>query len=177
MEYKIINGFTDYQINDAGEVYSLKRNKKLKPYEKKGYLGVWLYADGERKFRLIHRLVANAFIPNPNNLPQINHIDENRLNNKVDNLEWCTAKYNSNYGMHNEKIRKRMLENNPFKDKKHSDISKQKMRNAKLGKPSKRKRKVIINGTEYESITSAMEILNISTKKIYKLLKESDKND
>lgn len=65
MEYKIINGFTDYQINDAGEVYSLKRNKKLKPYEKKGYLGVWLYADGERKFRLIHRLVANAFIPNP----------------------------------------------------------------------------------------------------------------
>lgn len=76
-----------------------------------------------------------------------------------------------------KKIRKRMLENNPFKDKKHSDISKQKMRNAKLGKPSKRKRKVIINGIEYESITSAMEILNISTKKIYKLLKESDKND
>ena len=51
------------------------------------------------------------------------------------------------------------------------------MRNAKLGKPSKRERKIIINGVEYESITSAMGILNISTKKIYKLLKESDKND
>ena len=92
----------------------------------------------------------------------------------VSNLEWCTAKYNSNYGMHNEKIRKRMLENNPFKGKKHSEKSKEKMRLAKIGKESKRKRKVIINGTEYESITKAMEELKIGTKKIYQLLKEEN---
>ena len=119
----------------------------------------------------MHRLVANAFIPNPNNLPQINHKDENSKNNNVKNLEWCTQKYNNNYGTYKERARKRMLENNPFKGKKHSEKSKEKMRLAKIGKPSKRKRKVIINGTEYESITKAMEELKIGTKKIYQLLK------
>lgn len=172
MEYKEINGFTDYQVSEIGEVYSLKRNRKLKPYEKKGYLGVWLFKDGERKFRLIHRLVAESFIPNPNNLPQINHKDENSKNNAINNLEWCTQKYNNNYGTYRERARKRMLENNPFKGKKHTEESKEKMRLAKLGKPSKRKRKVEINGKEYESITKAMKELKIGTKKIYELLKE-----
>ena len=61
---------------------------------------------------------------------------------------------------------------NPFKGKKHTEESKQKMRDAKLGKPSKRKRKVVINGIEYESVTEAMKKLNIGTKKLYKLLEE-----
>jgi hypothetical protein len=67
-----------------------------------------------------------------------------------------------------------MLENNSFKGKHHTENSKEKMRKAKLGKPSKRKRKVIINGIEYESITKAMEKLKIGTKKIYQLLKEEN---
>lgn len=173
MQWKIIDGFTDYKISDTGIVYSLKRNQELKQYEKKQYLGVYLYNNNGKKYRLVHRLVANAFIPNPENKPQINHKDENSKNNNVNNLEWCSAKYNSNYGTHKDKIRKRMLENNHFKGKHHTETSKEKMRNAKLGKPSKRKRKVVIDNVEYESITSAMQKLNISTKKIYELIKEN----
>lgn len=174
MNWKIIEDFTDYKVNENGEVYSIKRNKILKQYEKKNYLGVYLYQDNKKKFRLVHRLVANAFIPNPNNLPQINHKDENSKNNNVENLEWCTQKYNNNYGTYKTRARKRMLEDNPFKGKKHSEKSKEKMRLAKIGKESKRKRKVIINGKEYESITKAMEELKIGTKKIYQLLKEEN---
>lgn len=63
-----------------------------------GYLYILLYFDGERKLRVVHRLVADAFIDNPENMPQVNHIDEVKTNNNVENLEWCDAKYNVNYG-------------------------------------------------------------------------------
>lgn len=62
-------------------------------------MSVELFKDKKGKKFLVHRLVALAFIPNPNCLPQVNHKDENRANNDVDNLEWCSAKYNMNYGM------------------------------------------------------------------------------
>ena len=69
-----------------------------------GYKSVMLSKDGCVKRHNVHRLVAQAFIPNPNNLPEINHLDEDKTNNCVDNLEWCTPKYNSNYGNRNKKI-------------------------------------------------------------------------
>ena len=172
MILKTIEGYENYQISDTGIVMNKKTGKELKQQEKKGYMNVNLFKNGKKINKLVHRLVAQTFIPNPNDYPQINHKDENPKNNKVNNLEWCTAKYNSNYGTHKDKIKKRMIENNPFKGKKHTQESKQKMRNAKLGKPSKRKRKIKINGTEYESITEAMNKLKVGTKKIYQLLKE-----
>lgn len=171
MQWKVIEGFEDYKVSECGQVFSLKTFTILKPYEKKNYLGVYLYKNRKRKFMMIHRLVAMAFIENPNNYPQINHKDENSKNNIVENLEWCSAKYNSNYGNHKDKIRQRMLTNNHFKGKQHTELSKQKMSLAKKGKPSNRKRKVVIDGVEYDSITNAMLELKIGTKKIYKMLK------
>ena len=172
MEWKVIKNFEDYKVSNAGQVFSIKRNKLLKAYEKKGYYGVWLYQDKKRYFRMVHRLVATAFIPNTENLPQINHKDENSKNNNVENLEWCTAKYNSNYGNHRKNLSLALSgENNYFYGKHHTKETKEKMRLAKLGKQRKRKRRIVIYGVEYESITQAMEILGIGTKKIYSILK------
>lgn len=73
-----------------------------------GYVRVSLSNRGVQKHMMVHRLVALAFIPNPNNLPQINHKDENPQNNFVDNLEWCTGKQNCNYGLHRQRISQRL---------------------------------------------------------------------
>ena len=90
-----------YEVSDQGRVRSLKFGKEriLKPQRiKTGYLKVCLCKNGEIKQCLVHRLVAQAFIPNPQNLPEVNHKDENKTNNSVQNLEWCDRKYNQNYG-------------------------------------------------------------------------------
>lgn len=77
----------------------VKREKILKPYPNtKGYLCIDLNRGGKRDAQKVHRLVAKAFIPNDNNYPQVNHKDENKHNNCVDNLEWCTNRYNTTYG-------------------------------------------------------------------------------
>ena len=107
--WKDIEGYEGYQVSNMGRVRSFKYGKVriLKPVaNKNGYLKVQLYKNNSLKTIFIHRLVAMAFIPNPNNLPQVNHKDEDKTNNIVSNLEWCDAKYNSNYGT----ARKRMIE-------------------------------------------------------------------
>ena len=104
--WKDIKGYEGlYMVSNGGDVKSVK-NGILKPsvYKGTGYYYVGLYKDGKRKGYTIHRLVADAFIPNPNNLPCVNHKDESKINNNVENLEWCTHRYNSNYGCRNEKI-------------------------------------------------------------------------
>lgn len=95
-----IKGFEgEYEVDTLGNVYSLKTNIKLKPNNSKNpYYTVHLRHNGKRIAKNIHRLVAEAFIPNPDNLPQVNHKDECKHNNNVDNLEWCTALYNTRYG-------------------------------------------------------------------------------
>ena len=87
-----------YQITENGDVWSVRRNRFLKPYKNQlGYLRVVLSKNGIVKKYSVHRLVAEAFLPNPNNYPCVNHKDENKLNNNVDNLEWCTIRYNNCY--------------------------------------------------------------------------------
>lgn len=100
-----------YQIDENGNIKSLnyrgntKREHILKPILRSGYLSVELYDfNGNRHKESIHRLVAESFIENPNNLPYVNHKDENKTNNNVENLEWCTPKYNSNYGTNPQRL-------------------------------------------------------------------------
>lgn len=168
-----VKDYPNYSITSLGEVFNNKTGRKLKPTIKKGYCLVYLYNENGRKCFSVHRLVAGAFIPNDNQFPEVNHKDENPQNNRVENLEWCTSKYNNNYGTHKEKIRQHLLLHNPFKGKTHSLSTKMKMSLAKKGKESKRKRKVVVQGVEYDSVTTAMKELNISTRKFYKLLKEN----
>lgn len=99
--WKDIKGYEGlYQISNTGKVKGLKRNKVLKPIlQRSGYY----YVDLQRKRRLVHRLVAEAFIDNPDNLPEVNHKDEDKVNNSVENLEWCDSKYNANYGTRNKR--------------------------------------------------------------------------
>ena len=92
--------YSNYEIYTDGKIWSYKYKKFLKPATtKNGYQIVQLSDnEGKAKMYYVHRLVAQAFIENPNNLPCVNHKDENKQNNSVENLEWCTHKYNWNYG-------------------------------------------------------------------------------
>ena len=113
-EWRDIKGYEGlYQVSNHGRVSSLNcRGHKgcigiLTPrLDGKGYEMVALYKEGKARNTKVHRLVAQAFIPNPNNYPQVNHKDENKTNNDVKNLEWCTNEYNHNYGTRNERVGK-----------------------------------------------------------------------
>ena len=90
-----------YQVSNCGRVKSIKfgKEKILKQRkDKRGYYSVVLSKNGIVKKYSVHRLVAEAFIDNTDNLPYVNHKDEDKTNNNVNNLEWCDAKYNINYG-------------------------------------------------------------------------------
>ena len=117
--WKDIKGYEGfYQVSDCGNVRSLERDvyysngavhhlkeKILVPnLDRGGYQNVGLYKNGEIKKMRVHRLVAEAFLPNPENEPQINHKDEVKINNSVENLEWCTASYNINFGTRNVRM-------------------------------------------------------------------------
>lgn len=88
-----------YEVSNLGRVYSVKKSVMMKFYDHHGYSRLKLTKDKKEIDFAVHRLVADAFIPNPENLPFINHKDYNRSNNVVSNLEWCTAWYNSNYSI------------------------------------------------------------------------------
>ena len=120
--FKDIKGYEGfYQVSNYGNVKSLNyrhtgNERLLKPIlQTNGYLYVTLYEPN--KILRINRIVAEAFINNPDNLPCVNHKDENKHNNHVDNLEWCTYKYNNEYGTRLKRFRETQL-NNPKTSKK-----------------------------------------------------------
>lgn len=113
-----------YAITEDGNVWSYRRNKFLiAKMSNCGYMRVVLSKNNVTTNYSVHRLVAKAYIPNPNNYPCVNHKDENKLNNCVENLEWCTHKYNRNYGTLPEKL----------KGRKFSEATKQKISDALKG--------------------------------------------
>lgn len=121
-EFVDIKGYEGlYKINRVGEILSLNykgfgysKILKNKPNAGGKYYAITLRKNGEEKTYMVHRLVAETFIPNPDNLPQINHKDENGLNNSVDNIEWCDRSYNMKYGTRaqrqSEKIKKPVIQ-------------------------------------------------------------------
>lgn len=104
--WKPIDGYENYNVSNKGNVKNITTGKILKSGDNgKGYKHVMLYDKNHKgKTIMIHRLVAKAFLPNPNNFPQVNHIDENKTNNCVENLEWITSVDNINHGTHNLRV-------------------------------------------------------------------------
>ena len=157
-EWRNVIGFDGlYEVSSEGRIRSCNRintfvdgrerflkGKILKPYplikssRKKYYLGVALYKNRKKYRKNVHRLVAEAFIPNPLNLPQINHKDEDLTNNNVNNLEWCDQKYNNSYGT----------------------------RLKRIGDKHKKKVICVDTGQMFESIKEAAEKLNINRTEI-----------
>jgi hypothetical protein len=159
-----------YQVSNLGNVKSLprkrtiKKERLLKPaINNKGYKMIVLCKKSKPKMFLVHRLVATAFIPNPNNYPQVNHKDSNPLNNCVNNLEWCTQqeniKYSWDYG-NNSKYRNTIAENTDIRIKRYKHT---------IARCSKKVFQYNLLGeylAEYNSITEASQKNNINLKHI-----------
>ena len=145
MEWRTIEEFPDYEVSDGGLVYSHKSHKELRQSRQpNGYMSVELFnAKGSRRF-LVHRLVALAFIPNVNELPQVNHINEDKIDNRVENLEWVTARQNILHGT----VRARR--------KAHTDYSTE-ARKENARQASRRMWKRTVNLTTGEVFQNAME--------------------
>lgn len=99
--WKPIIGYESlYSVSNTGEIFSYRSNSIIRQQDSFGYKSVALYdKEGKCKRYRVHRVVAQTFLPNPNNLPQVNHIDSNKNNNSVCNLEWCTSKQNTNHAI------------------------------------------------------------------------------
>lgn len=145
MEKHTVKDYPLYDITEDGTVINTRTNKALKPIvTKKGYLQVNLSINGNRKACLIHKLVAEAFIPNPDNLPEVDHINTIRSDNRVSNLRWVTRKEN---------------ENNPLTKKHISEASTKKVQVIAES---------IIDGsiTSYESMAEAERLTGIDRRQI-----------
>ena len=147
--WKDIEGYEGlYQVSNLGRVRSLNYNHTGNPkllklsLVRSGYNQCQLWNGGCAKMVLVHRLVAEAFIPNPDDLPQVNHKNEIKADNRVVNLEWCTSKYNMNYGTGVERN--------------------------KISQP--RKQKIMIDDILFQCINDAAKYLSVQPPNIHKAL-------
>lgn len=143
-EWKDIKGYEGlYQVSNLGRVFGIKRQRFLNiVYDRNGYSKVKLTKNGIGKLLSVHRIVAINFIDNEYNKEEVNHIDEDKTNNMVSNLEWCTRKENVNHGTRTERMIKTL--------------------NKKI---------VCSNGNEYNSIKEACQDLNCHSSSVVNVLK------
>ena len=141
-EWKKIPGYEGlYEVSNMGNVRNVRRNKLLRLSKTNNrYIRVSLCKNGIKTGLTVHRLVAEAFIPNPDNLPEVNHKDEDKTNNRVENLEWCDHKYNMNYGTRNIRAKETAIKNGYYTGlskeeyrKKYRDKNKEKIREKQRG--------------------------------------------
>lgn len=156
-----IKGFESYLAFRDGRIFSTKTNSILQAEKNNsGYPMVMLYKnDGRRYNMLVHRIIADTFIPNESNLPCVNHKDEDKTNNNVSNLEWCTYEYNNNYGTARERM------SNKMKGRKRPEQSKNCMK--QFGHKVKQ---ITMDGkvvSEYCSIREAGRVTGICSHSIY----------
>lgn len=182
--WKDIDGYEGhYRISNFGRVYSIKSGILLKQKNKRGYLEVGLCKNGKHRYMQTHRLVALNFIPNPENLPNVNHKDENKQNNCVSNLEWCTVKYNINYGSRTERATQSNISSGHYKrlaeelkasgffenrTRKLRESGKYDEMSSNLRKLLSKKIKCIDTGKIYDSMISASQELGVSQGSISK---------
>ena len=155
MEYfKTIKGYENYQISNYGNVLSVKKGIFLKKVVVCGYECVNLCVNGKKKMHKVHRLVAEAFLPNPNNYPCVNHKDEDKTNNFIwvnddgtvdplrSNLEWCSSAYNNAYGTRGKRISAAISgEKHYLYGKQHTEEFKRQVSEKLKGRPSPNKGK------------------------------------
>ena len=112
---KEIKDYPGYYADDSGKIYSRKSGelRELKLQAKThGYLYVALSKNGKKNHLRVHRIIAKTFIENPNNLPEVHHKDENKTNNSVSNLAWCSARHNKIYGSRTERVSRKVSDPN-----------------------------------------------------------------
>lgn len=154
-----IEGFPNYHITKEGDVYNLKTGRKMKSVLRDdGYIVFCLTNNGKRKVLKQHRLLAIAYIPNPENKPQINHIDSDRSNNELSNLEWVTPRENTVHARENERYPE--VEPKSFKI---GDYDKSLLTNKQI--------EFVEALNEFEYPKGVMEHLGIKKSAFYKMLK------
>ena len=105
-----IEGFENYEVSNLGKVRNIKSGIMLKPkLTEYGYLRHGLYKNNKQKYLFLHRIIATAFIDNPEGKPCVNHIDENKLNNNLSNLEWCSVRENNVHGTRMKRIAEKLF--------------------------------------------------------------------
>ena len=103
--WKTMKEHSNYEVSDEGQIRNKKTKRILKPsINNKGYKRIIIYINKKSRCLYVHRIVANNFLENPNNYKEVNHKNENKLDNRLINLEYCDTKYNCNYGTRNKRI-------------------------------------------------------------------------
>ena len=166
----VVYDFTGrYEISNLGRIRNVETDviRKCKP-NKDGYVYIGLKINGKREMFKVHRLVATAFIPNPNNLPCVNHKDEIKTNNSAENLEWCSYKYNNTYGT----VRERRSEK--VRGQKRSEETKQKMSEAKKGKSFTEEHKHNLSESKKGGKhPQAKKVICVETGQVFDTIKEA----